>query len=127
LFIGGFSALVNLALFILLLHSGVELAVSTLSAFFGAAVVNYYLSILFIFRHKARWKTGGEVAAFFLVVSTVGLFDLYCTRFFISLAAPPWMAKLISTAVGLVLNFAGRRFIVFPEKARGDWKPQGRR
>jgi dolichol-phosphate mannosyltransferase len=127
LFIGGFSALVNLALFIALLQCGIGLAVATLSAFFAAAVVNYYLSILFIFRHQARWKTAGEIGAFLLVVSTVGVFDLYCTRFFISLAAPPWTAKLISTAIGLVLNFAGRRFIVFPEKTRGDWKPQHRR
>jgi dolichol-phosphate mannosyltransferase len=125
-FIGGFSALINLALFIVLLECRAGLAVATLTAFFAAAVVNYYLSILFIFRHQARWKTGGEIAAFLLVVSTVGVFDLYCTRFFISLTTP-WMAKLISTAIGLVLNFAGRRFIVFPEKARGDWKPQDRR
>jgi putative flippase GtrA len=34
------------------------------------------------------------------------------------------VAKLLSTAIGLVLNFSGRRFFVFPEKPDSDWKPQ---
>jgi dolichol-phosphate mannosyltransferase len=123
-FIGGFSALVNLAIFLALFHSGVDLAVSTLTAFFIAAFVNYYLSILLIFRHKAKWKTSSEILVFLLVVSAVGIFDLYCTRFFVAMNSPAWLAKLLATAIGLVLNFAGRRFIVFPEKPRGDWKPQ---
>jgi dolichol-phosphate mannosyltransferase len=50
--------------------------------------------------------------------------DLYFTRFFISLGAQPALAKALSTTIGLVLNFTGRHFIVFPEKARPDWKPQ---
>jgi hypothetical protein len=37
---------------------------------------------------------------------------------------PAWLSKVCSTLIGLGLNFAGRRYIVFPEKGRGDWKPQ---
>ena len=123
-FIGGFSALVNLALFLAMFHSGVALTVATLTAFFVAAWVNYYLSIRLIFRHRAKWQTGTEVAVFLAVVCTVGVFDWYCTKWFVDLGTAPWIAKLIATAIGLVLNFAGRRFIVFPEKGRPDWKPQ---
>jgi dolichol-phosphate mannosyltransferase len=122
--IGGLSALVNLGLFVALYHSGVELAVSTLTAFFVAAWVNYYLSIRLIFRHQAKWRTGAEVMVFLAVVCTVGVFDWYCTKWFLSMGVAPWLAKVGSTAIGLVLNFAGRRFIVFPEKGRPDWKPQ---
>jgi glycosyltransferase involved in cell wall biosynthesis len=122
--IGGLSALVNLALFVGLYHSGVALAVSTLTAFFVAAWVNYYLSIRLIFRHQAKWRTSAEVLVFLAVVCTVGVIDWYCTKWFLGMGVAPWLAKVASTAIGLVLNFAGRRFIVFPEKGRGDWKPQ---
>jgi glycosyltransferase involved in cell wall biosynthesis len=123
-FIGGFSALVNLLLFLTLYHSGVALTISTLTAFFVAAWVNYYLSIRLIFRHKAKWRSGTEVAVFLGVVCAVGVVDWYCTQAFVGLGFPAWLAKVASTAIGLVLNFAGRRYIVFPEKGRPDWKPQ---
>ena len=122
--IGGLSALVNLALFVALYHSGVALAVSTLTAFFVAAWVNYYLSIRLIFRHQAKWRTSAEIVVFLAVVCAVGVFDWYCTKWFLGMGVTPWLAKVGSTAIGLVLNFAGRRFIVFPEKGRPDWKPQ---
>jgi putative flippase GtrA len=106
------------------LGAGLGVSASALSAFFIAAFVNYYLSIKLIFRHKARWQTFSELVVFLLVVSTVGVIDMYCTRFFIAAGLAPWLAKLVSTAIGLVLNFAGRRFVVFPDKQRADWKPQ---
>ena len=122
--IGGFSAIVNLLLFLSLYRVGVALAIATLTAFFVAAWVNYYLSIRLIFRHKAKWRTGTEVAVFLGVVCAVGMVDLYCTQLFVGLGSAPWLAKVCSTAIGLVLNFAGRRYVVFPEKGRPDWKPQ---
>jgi dolichol-phosphate mannosyltransferase len=122
--IGGFSAIVNLLLFLSLYRVGVAIAIATLTAFFVAAWVNYNLSIRLIFRHKAKWRTGTEVAVFLGVVCAVGMVDLYCTQLFVGLGSAPWLAKVSSTAIGLVLNFAGRRYVVFPEKGRPDWKPQ---
>jgi glycosyltransferase involved in cell wall biosynthesis len=122
--IGGFSAIVNLLLFVGLIALGVELTVATLTAFFVAAFVNYYLSVLLLFRHKARWRSFTEIIVFLLVVGAVSVVDLWCTRGFVAAGLPPAFAKVLSTAIGLVLNFAGRRFIVFPEKGNPDWKPQ---
>jgi dolichol-phosphate mannosyltransferase len=123
-FIGGFSAVVNWLLFMTLYRLGQGIPVSALTAFFIAAFVNYYLSIKLLFRHRARWETLTEILVFVVVVSVVGLLDMLCTRFFIAAGLPPSVAKLVSTAIGLVLNFAGRRFVVFPEKPNPDWKPQ---
>jgi glycosyltransferase involved in cell wall biosynthesis len=123
-FVGGFSALVNLLLFMSFYRAGFGVSGSALGAFFIAAFVNYYLSIKLIFRHKARWQTASELFVFLVVVSVVGLIDMFCTRFFIAAGLAPWASKLTSTAIGLVLNFAGRRFVVFPDKRRSDWKPQ---
>jgi glycosyltransferase involved in cell wall biosynthesis len=124
LFIGGFSAIVNLLLFLGMRGSGVALEVAAPTAFFAAAFVNYFLSVKLLFRHKAKWRTGTELLVFLGVVIAVGVFDYYCTRFFVAAGFADWLAKCISTAIGLVLNFAGRRFLVFPEKPNPDWKPQ---
>ena len=58
LLIGGISAIVNLGSFLLLLWAGVELVPATLVAFTVAAALNYCLSILILFRHRARWSSG---------------------------------------------------------------------
>jgi glycosyltransferase involved in cell wall biosynthesis len=126
LFIGGFSAVINLLVFLGLLFASVAVRPSALIAFFVAALVNYYLSILILFRHKARWSSGMEAVLFLAVVVTVGVIDMYCTSFFVTQGISPALAKASSSVLGLALNFAGRRFIVFPEKASPEWGPQNR-
>jgi len=123
-FIGGASAVVNLLLFLALLPT---LGVSTaaLVAFFVAAAVNYFLSVQILFRRKAKWSSLIEILVLSCVVAVVSLVDLYSTRFLVGTGLRPVLAKSAATAIGLGLNFAGRRLLVFPEKARPDWKPQG--
>jgi putative flippase GtrA len=121
--IGGAAAVVNLLLFVALYRElGVTLAAPV--AFFAAAFVNYYLSIKIIFRHKARWQSSLEIVIFLLVVAVVSVVDLYSTQFFITAGMNAALAKALATVIGLVLNFAGRRFIVFPEDPSPDWGPQ---
>jgi glycosyltransferase involved in cell wall biosynthesis len=123
-FIGGFSAIVNLLAFSALLQTGLALTPATLGAFFIAAFVNYALSVMLLFRHKARWRAVTEIIVFLLVVGAISVVDLWCTHQFVELGLAPVAAKSLSIMIGLVLNFTGRRFIVFPEKANPDWKPQ---
>ena len=123
-FVGGFSALVNLLVFVAAYRSGVNISVAALSAFFIAALVNYLLSIKLIFRHNAKWRTPSELLVYFLVVSLIGVVDLYSTVGFVSLGSPAWLAKVWAIAIGLILNFSVRRFIVFPEAPNPDWKAQ---
>jgi dolichol-phosphate mannosyltransferase len=123
IFIGGVSAIVNFILFLALLPSA-GVSVAALSAFFVAAFLNYYLCIKILFRHTARWKSAWETLIFLAVVGVVCLGDLYTTRFFITVGTGPALAKSLATALGLALNFAGRRFIVFPEAPSPDWNPQ---
>jgi dolichol-phosphate mannosyltransferase len=125
IFIGGASAIVNLLIFLALYT---QLGVSTAAplAFFLAAGVNYYLSVKILFRHKAKWNSFTEIAIFLLVVGAVSLVDLYTTRALLMLGMGAAMAKALATGVGFILNFAGRRFLVFPEKPSPDWAPQQR-
>jgi dolichol-phosphate mannosyltransferase len=123
IFIGGTSAIFNLLIF-LLLYPEVGVMVAAPVAFFLAAGVNYYLSIKLLFRHQARWNSAGEILMFLLVVGVVSIVDLYTTRFLLAVGANAVIAKAFATAVGLLLNFAGRRVLVFPEAPNPDWKPQ---
>jgi dolichol-phosphate mannosyltransferase len=124
LFVGGIAAIVNLLLFVLLLHLGQGVLPSALIAFLVAAFVNYGLSILVLFRHRVRWKFFTEIVVFLGVVAFVAAIDAYSTSAFIALGIPASLAKLFATAIGLVLNFTGRRYVVFPDSKRPDWKPQ---
>ena len=52
---------------------------AALIAFFVAALVNYFLSIKLIFRHNAKWRTPSELLVYFVVVSVIGIIDVYTT------------------------------------------------
>jgi len=123
IFIGGFSAVINLLLFVALLPA-LDVTAATLIAFFAAAAANYYLSVLILFRRTARWKSATEILLFLVVVCFVSVVDLYSTRSLVAVGLSPVLAKVIASAIGLVLNFAGRRFVVFPEKPSPDWNAQ---
>jgi len=121
IFIGGFSAIINLLLFLILLPV-LKLTAAALTAFFTAAAVNYFLSVSILFRRQAKWKPTTEVALFLLVVAIVSAVDLCSTRFFVSVGLSSMLAKALATGIGLGLNFAGRRLLVFPERPSPDWK-----
>ncbi|NCC25916.1 MAG: glycosyltransferase [Deltaproteobacteria bacterium] len=112
LFIGGVAAVANFAFFAFLLPF-VSLATATILAFIGAAAVNYFLSIALLFRHKARWNAFSEILVYGAVVTVVGAIDLLMTKGLVATGATPYGAKLTATAVGLFLNFLGRKYFVF--------------
>ena len=125
LFIGGPAALLNLFVFMGLLSSGIGLAQAALAAFFAAAFLNYILCILLLFHHKARWNAFKEILIYLVPVSVLSGLDLVLTGIFINyFLFIPWAAKLLASAAGGIPNFLARRFIVFPEPASGEWRPQ---
>ncbi len=113
LVIGFTAGLINLVIFLCLLQIGVSLLVSTVSAFVIAAVVNYFLCIALLFRHKARWNTAGEIFAYILVVAAAGALDVGITSALVAMETAPWLAKTLASIVGIFLNFLGRRYLVF--------------
>lgn len=123
-FIGGFSAILNLCLFLGLLSSGLTVSVSAPIAFILAALGNYFLCIIFLFRHKAKWNTMGELFFYWIIVAFVCLLDLGITKSLISSGLTPFLSKSIASFTGLIFNFLGRRFFVFPEPSSGPWRPQ---
>lgn len=124
LFIGGVSALFNLAVFLFLISMGSGVTLGAPVAFAAAAVMNYLLCLMILFRHKARWSGPVELLFYTLLVVGVGLIDLFSTTVFIDYGMGVAKAKLMATLLGLILNFFGRRLLIFSEKSRGSWLPQ---
>lgn len=120
-FIGGLAAIVNLVCFLAFVDVGVAITLSAIFAFFIAAGVNYYLSVKLLFRHKARWSGPKEALIYIALVSVLGLVDAKTTSSLVAAGLDAGFAKILSTIVVFVLNFAGRRFIVFPERQIRSW------
>jgi dolichol-phosphate mannosyltransferase len=124
LFIGGLSAVFNLGAFLGLLSAGLHVGASALGAYGAAAMVNYWLCIMILFRHKARWSSVTELAIYAALVAAGGLLDVWTTQTLIMTGNAPWLAKTTASIACLIFNFIGRRHLVFPERRPTDWKPQ---
>jgi glycosyltransferase involved in cell wall biosynthesis len=121
--IGGLSALANLLIFALLLRMGLGVSSSAAIAFGSAALINYQLCVNFLFHRNVRWTQPVEWFVYAAVVVGVGWCDLVLTRSLIEAGLGALFSKVIAAASLPILNFAARRYLVFPSKGRGAWKP----
>jgi len=124
LIIGGISAIFNLGVFLGMLSLGTHISISAPVAFVLAAILNYILCILLLFRHKARWNSASEFIIYWIIVGAICFIDLGITKSLVFLGTSPGLSKMGASVIGLVFNFVGRRFMVFPETPSGAWKPQ---
>lgn len=121
LFIGGAAGVVNLGSFWTLSFFTIPLIPSTILSFYFAALINYILTILVLFRKNARWKTFEEYSIYFIVVSILASLDALLTTWFSHLGSYLMYAKIQSALLLFLLNFFARKFIVFYEKPRASW------
>ena len=119
LLVGGIAAVCNLLTFHFMYDAGNPLVVSAMTAFFVAAAVNYILCVLVLFRHKARWNSVVELLLYMVMVGTIGYVDLAATGFLVGHTISPILSKIIASVSVFLLNFTGRRFLIFPAKSRG--------
>ena len=102
---------------------GVPVTLAAPVAFVVAALVNYFLCVLILFKHNARWNTVVELLVFTLMVTAVCGLDLFITTALIKVDfMSPVTAKFTAALALFVLNFFGRKYLVFPEKAVGEWR-----
>ncbi|MBO7484676.1 MAG: bifunctional glycosyltransferase family 2/GtrA family protein [Spirochaetaceae bacterium] len=115
-FIGTFSAICNLIAFFILGKCGIAFTPSVITAFIISALINYLLCISILFRHKARWSSGGEFLAYIITLVIMGGFDWLVTSGLISVGMTSGWAKAVSSIIGFFGNYLFRRVLVFPEK-----------
>jgi len=119
LFIGGVSMLANMGFFMLGNFLSVPVDYSIAGAFVLAAAVNYVLCVLILFRHKARWRTAGELFLYGVTTVFMGLIDFGLTRALIALSGWLILSKFAASVMGFVGNFLLRKWLVFPERKKG--------
>ena len=122
LFIGGTAAIINYILFMFLFSNGWNINISAPTAFIVAAAVNYFLCILLLFKHQARWNSIIEIFLFILVVMALAVLDLMITKVVFNFGSSPQISKISASFFLLIFNFLGRRYLVFPEPSSGPWK-----
>jgi len=116
--IGLVAALVNIGCFMSLLAIGINTGTAIAGAFAVSATTNYILCIAILFRHKAYWSTGGELFAYLVTVTIMGLIDYGITQGLLTLGTSPVLAKTWGCLVGFAGNFILRRCLVFREKPK---------
>ena len=122
LLVGGIAAIANLLAF-LALTPVLSLTAAAVTAFILAAALNYWLCVLFLFRHRARWSTPSEIVVYGCVVAVVCGIDVLSTVELVRAGLSAPLAKITASAIGLVMNFIGRRYLVVPERQPGPWAP----
>ena len=116
LFIGGVSAVANITFFMLLLAFHMPMIFAIGIAFLMAAVVNYLLCIAILFRHKAKWNSVTEVLMYLLTLLLMGGLDYGLTYSFYWMGLTAFWSKCWAVVIGLIGNFALRKYIVFPQR-----------
>lgn len=112
-FIGLISAVVNLTSFAFCLYVDLPLNLSIVSTFILAAIVNYFLCIAILFRHKARWAAKSEVFFYIFTIMIMCLFDFVITNGLICIGISEMSSRIISTIFGFIGNFVLRKYLVF--------------
>ena len=112
-FIGFCAALVNIFTFSTFLEMETSIPTATLLAFAIAAVVNYFLCIAILFRHKARWSSRGEIIAYSLTVCIMAIIDIAITSGLAAIGCNVYFSKIIGILVGFAGNFSLRKYFVF--------------
>lgn len=117
--IGGVSALVEWAIFYLLLrHTGINYVAAAVAGFALATLVNYLISRRYGFLRRDN-RAGRELVAIY-AVSLVALgINLGAMIALVELAQLDMLAaKVLGTGCGFLCNFAGRQFWVFDSTPR---------
>lgn len=96
--------------------TGYVYVLGTAFGFGVGLLVNYFLSVLFVFNHKGKSKsTYGFIV--FTVLSLVGLglhvLGMYVGNTLLNVNA--WVVKIVMTVIVLVYNYLSKRLILFKE------------
>ncbi len=117
-FVGGFAFLVDYGLLVLFTEVfGLHYLVSATISFIAGLIVNYFLSICWVFRKSKLKKKWAE----FIVFSIIGIVGLILNNLFLYVLTDPlhvhyMISKLITTALVMVWNFGARKIILFNKK-----------
>jgi dolichol-phosphate mannosyltransferase len=121
-FIGSCSLAVNVFSFAILKCIGIPelngINTEVVLAYILSTATNYLLCIAILFRHKARWSSGGEIAVYIITVIFMGFADYGLMWSFTAMGLNSVISKTFAAGLGFIFNFALRRQVVFPERKK---------
>lgn len=98
--------------------------VSTGVGFIVGVVVNYFLSVFFVFEEKGNSKTALGFILFVLLSAGGLAINVAGMYLFVDFAGwNYWLIKILLTCVVLVYNYVTRKFIIFRKRRKN--RPQG--
>jgi len=135
LLIGGFATIVDYALFYLFnlviltgLKENINLAISTFIGFVSGLIINWVFSARFVYRYNK--KTTNKQFLLYLLICVVGLgltelgmllasptFDKFYLTIIIKFDFWKLFFKCLMTVIVLILNYLGRKFLIFKKSA----------
>lgn len=101
------------------LSEGVVNVIGTGCGFCVGLLVNYFLSVLFVFEHKGKSKSAYGFVVFALL-SAVGL-GIHLLGMYIGNVVwglNEWLVKSVLTAVVLVYNYLSKRLLLFKKEKK---------
>lgn len=112
--VGGVSFALDYGLFVLLFHQfGVQYLVASTISFSVSLVLNYVLTLKFVFVAKPGRNLFLEFTVYVgLNIVALGLNQLILFVTVDALGVSPFIGKLIATAVVLVYNFVSRKLLI---------------
>lgn len=121
--VGGISFLVDFGLLSVFYHfvfnetGKFSLGISTAIGFIGGLIVNYILSIVFVFLNAKEEKKGQDFKSF-MIFAIVGVIGLVLTELGMHLGVHVllWnymIVKIIVTALVLIWNYGMRKILIF--------------
>ena len=114
-FVGGISAIIDICLFTIFAgyFKFLWFIVSVIT-FIIATLVNYFLSIRFVFKSGSRYKKHHEILGVF-IVSTLALLlnQLFLFLFIEKLNIHLLISKCLTTCILFLFNYFGRKRFVF--------------
>ena len=114
-FVGGISAIIDISLFTIFAgYFKFPWFIVSVITFIIATLVNYFLSIRFVFESGSRYKKHHEILGVF-IVSTLALLlnQMFLFIFIEKLNVNLVIAKCITTSILFLWNYYGRKKIIF--------------
>lgn len=113
-FVGGLSAIADFIIFSAFYYITKNWFIAGLISFCIATLLNYYLSIQFVFQSGKKLKKSQEVFLVY-IISFIG-FTLSQSILFLMierLGLNVYLSKIATTSIIFIWNFSGRKYFVF--------------
>lgn len=111
--IGGTTSIINVVIFTALYHVHIGTIPSAIAAYVISAYTNYQFCLRWAFKEPSRWNKNTEFLLYITVVCVMCAFDVYITTIIIALLSSAVITKSLTCAIGYLINFSLRKYIVF--------------